>query len=109
MKLLITIIDRRLSERIIDVLEENAHYLTVSLGRGTASSELLDYLGIGESSKLVIQSFCNEQELETIFTRLNEFPEFMKHGGVAFTIPLTTIGKRFYDELTQPKEDKEEA
>lgn len=106
MKLLIAIIDRRFCDKVINILSNKALCITASLGLGTANSEILDYLGIGETEKEIIHCVVNAEDVDSIFESLANIPEFVaRHGGVAFTIPITAIGKKFYEELTQLKDD----
>jgi hypothetical protein len=98
MKLLVTIIDRKLSGKITQTL--GTRYQLISRGIGTASSEILDYFGIGESEKDV--SFCliEDDDVQRIMDEYAAFKEFTRHGGgVAFTVPISNIGKKFYDML----------
>lgn len=98
MKLLITIVDRKLSGKIVQIL--GARYQLISRGTGTASSEILDYFGLGETEKDI--SFClvEDNDVQRIMGEYAAVKDFTRHGGgVAFTIPVSNIGKKFYDML----------
>ncbi len=95
MKLIITIIDRHLCDQVIDIYEKcNLIYQVEVLGKGTANSELLDYLSLGKTEKTLILGFSLHDEIEKILPKLKQHLEIDKRGaGVAFTIPINSIGK----------------
>ena len=65
-KLMVTIVSRGRSEKVLKMFqEENLGLHYVSLGLGTANSEILDYFGIGETEKF----FCFDTSLS--FTLFN--------------------------------------
>ncbi len=65
------------------------------IGKGTAPSEILDKLLIGDSNKDVILSIANDKDIEDIFDFLESKYQFTKKGrGVAFTIPLSSITEK---------------
>lgn len=59
------------------------------LAKGSASSELLDYLGIGESEKDFVCVLCEESKVDNVFAQLSDHKKFGK--GIAFTIPVNGI------------------
>jgi len=62
LKLIFFIVDWHSANIVSDVCsEENVRFHFTNLGKGTASSEALDLLGIGSSEKAVI--ICLEQEI----------------------------------------------
>ena len=72
--------------------EENVRFHFISKGRGTASSEVLDILGIGASDKAVI--LCLEQEImiPVLLKEARKKLGFHSPGaGIAFTIQLSGI------------------
>ncbi|MDR2071281.1 MAG: hypothetical protein LBP81_07715 [Treponema sp.] len=93
MKLLISIVDWGKIKVISSVFEEeNVRFHFVSKGRGTASSEILDLLGIGASDKAII--ICLEQEvmIPILLKEVRKKLGFHSPGaGIAFTIPLSGI------------------
>lgn len=57
LKLLISIVNRGQGEKVAEVcMQEHVHYHFICHGVGTASSEILDYLGIGESDKDIVMT-----------------------------------------------------
>ena len=97
--LLITIVPREKAEFYEDFVQGygvNASF-TVS-ARGTAPSEVLSYIGAGDSGKAVIFSVINQEKEKTVLSNLEEKFFKVRNGkGVAFTVPLTsTIGVAIY-------------
>jgi hypothetical protein len=93
LKLIIFIIDWGKLQLLSQVFEqESVRFHFISKGRGTASSDILDLLGIGANDKAVV--FCLEQEILS--------PVLLKEvrlkvgrrspgAGIAFSIPLSGI------------------
>jgi nitrogen regulatory protein PII len=93
MKVLFFIVDWSKITAISSVFEqENVRFHFISKGRGTASSEILDLLGIGASDKAVI--ICLEQDVmvPVLLREVRKKLGFHSPGaGIAFTIPLSGI------------------
>jgi uncharacterized protein YaaQ len=93
LKCLVFIIDWEKSKTLSDVLTRaNVRFHYIAKGRGTASSEMLDVLGIGASEKAVF--FCLEQDLMSapLLKEVSIALGFYRpRAGIAFTIPLTGI------------------
>lgn len=92
-KLLITIVDRGKGKKLTELFnEDNVRYNIIALGKGTANSEILDYLGLGEIEKDIVLSIVHEEDIKNIFKKLQEKMYLSKPGnGIAFTIPITSI------------------
>jgi nitrogen regulatory protein PII len=92
-KLLFFIIDWSKTGVISSVFEEEkVRFHFISKGRGTASSEILDLLGIGASEKAVI--LCLEQNVlvPVLLREVRKKLGFHSPGaGIAFTVPLSGI------------------
>jgi len=76
--------------RVFD--EEKVRFYFVAKGRGTASSEVLDLLGIGASDKAVI--VCLEQAVgvPVLMKEARKKIKFYSPGtGIAFTVPLSAV------------------
>ena len=72
--------------------EEKVRFHFIARGVGTASSEMLDLIGIGAGDKAVI--FCVEQEIliPVLYKDIQKKLGFYTPGaGIAFTIPLSGI------------------
>lgn len=93
LKLLVTIVDRSKALFYIDLLEQyEVNMQTVVLGKGTANSDMLNYLGLAESEKAILFSFVREDKTKEILEVLHEKFEKVKNGkGIAYTIPLKSI------------------
>jgi nitrogen regulatory protein PII len=92
-KLLFFIIDLDKTKVISSVFEtEKVRFHFISKGKGTASSEILDLLGIGASEKAVI--LCLEQDImvPVLLREVRKKLGFHSPGaGIAFTVPLSGI------------------
>ena len=93
-KLLIAIAPRGRGTVISKIAHDlGAHGGIVSLGRGTATSEILDILGIGGTDKDIFVCAVFADESHDILMKLSEKMGFEKPGGgIAFTVPIQSIG-----------------
>ena len=110
LKLLFTIVDRPKAEFYLDVLSQfEVNLQMVMAGKGTATSELVDLLGLN-IHKAAIISVVREDKVETIMKCLENKFETIKNGkGVAFAVPLSSvIGVNIYQFLSNNKLGKEE-
>ena len=93
LKLVIFIVDWSRAHTITNVCEnEKVRFHFTSVGRGTASSDILDLLGIGSGEKAVI--LCLEQEIGVQVLMREVRKELKVYGpgaGIAFTVPLSAI------------------
>lgn len=92
-KLMITIVDRGKGEKLTEMFRENCSmYNIISLGKGTAKSEILDYLGLGQTEKDIVLSVVPEERVHSIMNSLREKMHLKEPGnGVAFTIPIGSV------------------
>ena len=108
MKLMVTIIDRGKGKKLMTYYEsQNVKYTLLCFGKGTASSEVLEYLGLDEAEKDIFLSIVYEEDVPKIFGTLDTELELHKAGkGIVFTIPLDSIGgMASYHALTGWKEE----
>ncbi len=101
--MLVLIVNRSKEEFYIDILQEMEANLQVSVNaRGTADSEMLQYLGLTSEGKRAIFTVIREDNAEKIMKTLEEKFETVNNGkGVAYTVPLTsTIGVAIYSFLS---------
>jgi nitrogen regulatory protein PII len=93
LRLLVFIIDWAKIKVISSIFdEENVRFHFICKGRGTASSEILDLLGIGSSEKAVI--ICLEQNvmIPVLIKEVRKKLGFHNPGvGIGFTLPLSGI------------------
>ncbi len=96
LSLLTTIMDRKNLNRYMSVYQDNGlHVAFLSLGYGTASNEILDYLGLESNQKAVSFSLIEESAWLTVKKQLEKKLKIDAPGeGIAFTIPLSSIGGR---------------
>ena len=103
LKLLITIVNRNKAEYYLDLLQsQEINMQLVSLGKGTADSETLRYLGLAESEKVIIFSIIREDKIPSTLELLNQKFTTIKNGkGIAYTISLSSvIGVDIYQFLS---------
>lgn len=92
--MMVTVINRNQAEKFLSFYkEEQLAVMLVTLGAGTAGSEILDYLGLEASEKAIIVSFVTDDVWKKVKRNLQrgmqiDFPD----RGIAFTIPLSSIG-----------------
>ena len=111
LKLLVTIVPRSRTLLFIDLLEQfEVNMQLVIYGKGTADSEMLNYLGLAESEKAVILSVIREDKIKEALYQINEKFDKVKNGkGIAYTIPMNSIiGVSIYQFLSNNKTMKKE-
>ena len=94
--LMTTIVDRKDAERYIEVFKENdMNVLYLTLGFGTATSEVLDYLGMDSREKAVAFLVVEEDGWFDIKKQLEKKLKIdAPGGGISFITPLSSIGSR---------------
>lgn len=92
--LMITIVERNKSEEYISYFAENKINLTLGrYGRGTASKDMLDYLGIGSKEKCILFSFLTMEKSKLLLKEMEKKMQMRKIGaGISFTIPISSVG-----------------
>ncbi len=109
--LMTTIVDRKIGKKYQELYKENEqHVMFASLGKGTASSDILDYFGLEGAEKLVLFSVHEEEEWFFIKKKLQQKLKIdAPGGGIAFIIPLSSIGgKKVLQFLLEGKEYQKE-
>lgn len=102
LKLLFTVVDRTKAEFYVDYLSQfEINFQTVLQGTGTASSEILNMLGLN-NHKAVILSVVREDLTDRIVNSLEEKFRTIRNGkGIAFAVPLSSvIGVNIYRFLS---------
>ncbi|MBE5972375.1 MAG: P-II family nitrogen regulator [Lachnoclostridium sp.] len=94
LNLMTTIVNRKDLNRYMEVYQNNdLHVAFLSLGYGTASNEILDYLGLESNQKAVSFSIVEEKSWLTVKRQLEKKLKIdAPGGGIAFTVPLSSIG-----------------
>lgn len=110
--LLFTIIERVRSEAFASVFQARVPVFWQLNGQGTASGDILDYLGLEASEKKIYLAVCQAQAARDILNSLvKDFMIDVPGNGIAFTVPLSSIGGRKTLELVtlgQGEWEKEE-
>ena len=72
----------------------------VSLGRGTASQDILNYLGLGDSKKDVVFCTASRPAAQKMLEGMRQRFSMENPGeGVAFTVPISSVVGRVSFEL----------
>ena len=110
LKLLFTVVDRTKGEFYMDVLSQfEINCQMVSGGLGTASSDMVDLLGLN-IQKAVILSVVREDMVDPVMKCLEDKFATIRGGkGIAFTVPLSSvIGVNMYQFLSNNKQGRED-
>lgn len=105
--LMTTIVDRKVGKKYLELYKSNEqHVMFTSLGQGTASSDMLDYLGLDKAEKLVVFSVHEEDDWFHIKKQLQQKLKIdAPGGGIAFIIPLSSIGGKKALQFLLEKQD----
>ena len=108
--MVVTIVDRGKSEKVVDLCQsEGVPIHLVSLGHGTARSEMLDLLGLGETKKDTVISFVPEYSVCPLLDRMAERMSMRYPGkGISFAVPLSSVSGKMYRALTEQTQPNEE-
>jgi len=101
--LLITIVNREKGDSYLAMLQSfEVNFQLAMAGQGTASAEILKYLGLSHTDKAVIFSVIREDRADAAMHFLEEKFRTLKNGkGIAFTVPMTgMIGVAAYQFLS---------
>lgn len=92
--LMTTIVDRKVINKYLELYRENnLNVMFLSLGFGTAANDILDYLGLESTEKAVAMSVVNTNDWLTTKKQLEKKLKIdAPGGGIAFTIPLSSVG-----------------
>lgn len=102
-----TIIDRKNSKKYIDLYKKDKlEVMYITLGEGTARGDILDYLGLEASEKMVIFNFVQQRDWMLTKKDLQRKLQIDAPGeGIAFLVPLSSIGgKRILQFLLDRQE-----
>lgn len=94
--MMVTVTNRNRAEKFLSFYrEEQLSVMLVTLGAGTAGSEVLDYFGLEASEKAVIFSVVTDDTWKKVKKGLETRLKIDIPGrGIAFSIPLSSIGGR---------------
>ncbi len=108
LKLLFTVVDRNKGEFYMDVISQfEVNCQMLLQGKGTATSELVDLLGLN-IHKAVVLSVVREDKVETILETLEDKFATIKNGkGIAFAVPLSSvIGVNLYQFMSNNRQGR---
>lgn len=93
LKLLVYILPRGKGSELAELCErKRIAFQFVVHGRGTANSDILSLLGIGETEKDVVFLTVDESRSDEVFKSLGEQMELNRiGGGIALSIPISAI------------------
>lgn len=92
--LMTTIVDKKMAKRYLDLYKDNnRQVMFLAFGVGTASSEILDYLGVEHNEKVIVFMVQQEEQWLDIKKKLRRDLKIDAPGsGIAFTVPLSSVG-----------------
>ena len=101
-RLLVTILDRGRGDRAAELFASYGlplHYAVP--GRGTANSELLDYLGLGETEKDVLLTLAPGYTISALLPEAVERLGLAAPGrGILFTLPMSAVSRTVADYVS---------
>ncbi|MDR2670846.1 MAG: hypothetical protein LBC26_03900 [Oscillospiraceae bacterium] len=94
-KLLIVVVDRDKAKHVTELFRGmHVHTGMAILARGSANSEILDFLGLGSADKAMFLSLEPAAKVKLVLDTLFEKLKLSRPGkGIAFTLPLSGIGE----------------
>ncbi len=102
LQLVMTITDRHKADRVVRIFRENNVFTTdVTLGTGTASKELLDYLYLTPSEKTVVIGIITDSGVVQLFKDFRHKMYIDVPGnGIVVSAPLSSVGgKRSFEYI----------
>ena len=109
LKIVVTVVNRPKGEFYLDVISQfDVNCQLVVGGQGTASSELVELLGL-ESHKAVIISVVREDLVDLVMQTLEDKFATIRGGkGIAFAVPMSSvIGVNLYRFLSDNRMGRE--
>ena len=90
---MVIITRRGLANKIVAAISDYATFPSIIMSRGTANSEVMAALGIGEPEKDMIFCFCEYENIEKVYNILSiDFRFTEKNEGIAMTVPVSAVG-----------------
>lgn len=104
------IVDGGRSEKVLDIFRKQHVMLSfVTMCHGTARTETLDLLGLGESPKEMVMSLVSERQTMPLLLSLGRTLQMRYPGhGIAFSVPINSIGVRVHKSIIQMDNAEEE-
>lgn len=97
LKIIVSIIPRGKKEIFIDLIEKyKANVQMNFLAHGTATDEIISYLGLDSKEKDILFSVLLEDQVNDCLLEIEDKMKSIKHGkGIAFSIPMESIMGNF--------------
>ncbi|MBQ2861539.1 MAG: hypothetical protein IJE83_01995, partial [Oscillospiraceae bacterium] len=91
--IIFTIVSKGKGETVVDTLRDEDVLVNVTCsGRGTATSSILEMLGLGATEKEVVLSFVKNEKSHDIIKAIDKKLNFEKPGnGISFVVPLQSV------------------
>jgi hypothetical protein len=108
LKLLGVIVDRTLTEKIAKILkEEQVRFNFITLGEGTAASDILAFLGLNSVDKSLVGCLVPEFVASPLLRSISDRIQLARPGrGIAFTMPLSGVSGAALQLITKDFESK---
>lgn len=105
-KLMITIVNRGYGEKIAALCSKCGMQLMYDVyGHGTASSEIMDFLGLDEPEKDVLCALGASSDISRAYELIEREHSLEGHGkGISFAVPLTSISVEVADSIDYDRE-----
>ena len=96
LSLIVTIVRKNLNEKFIDFFKLYGSSIVLSTAcRGTASSAVLDYLGLEKVEKTIMFTFAKKEVANTILKELVYTMNIdMPGAGIGMSIPVSSVGSQ---------------
>ena len=93
MSMIVTIVERGKGAAMMKLYNKNQVFLHCQRpGRGTATSEIMDILGLGSSEKDILFSYATRSAATRLLDQLNgDLRRAVATSGIVFDIPLTAV------------------
>ena len=113
MTLIMSIVERGSGSKLVKLYNKNQIFTHIRCeGQGTATSEILDILGLGGSEKDILLSITTRTAARTLLDRLDDELRGAAPGrGIAFTVSLTALSSliaAYIDLKTKPESEGSE-
>ena len=94
LKYLIIVANRENKQKYIDFLKScGATRVFSELCRGTATANILNYMGLEQTEKVMLKTFVRAETVPTIKERLMRETDITLHGaGIGVFIPIDAVG-----------------
>lgn len=108
LKVLGVIVDRAWSQKVSDIMaEEQIRFNFITLGEGTAGSDILALLGLNSVDKSIMCCLAPESESSRLLRLISDKIHLSKPGrGIAFTMPINGVSGAVLQMITKDFEDK---